>query len=120
MRSLVRELAWTLVRDLAWSCCLLLILSALADNLGGVPFGGDAPAVVLCCLDNMSDKASIAALSLLPVSRNGFAACGCFNASVNSSKAVAARSDDAVVGMEYFSGKNTTVSDTLVLRVFGI
>ena len=76
--------------------------------------------MVLFLLDNILDKASIAALSLLPVSRNGFAACGCFKASVNSSKAVAAPSDDAVAGMEYFSGKKTTVSDTLVLRVFGI
>ena len=110
-------------REFVRSWRLLLILSVLSDTLGGVTLGGDAPLpaiVVLCFLDNIPDKASIAALSLLPVSRNGFAACGCFKASINSSKAVAALSDDAVVGMEYSSGKNTTVSDTPVLLVFGM
>jgi hypothetical protein len=65
-------------------------------------------------------KASIATFNLLPVLRNGFAAAGFFNASVSSSKAVDALSAAAVVGMVYFSGKNTTVSKALVPLVFGI
>jgi hypothetical protein len=65
-------------------------------------------------------KAVIAAFNLLPVLRKGFAASGFFNASINSSKAVDAQSADAVVGMLYFSGKNTTVSETLVPLVFGM
>jgi hypothetical protein len=64
--------------------------------------------------------ASIAAFNLLLVLRNGFAAAGFFNASVSSSRAVAALSADAVVGMLYFSGKKTTVSDTLVPLVLGV
>jgi hypothetical protein len=71
-------------------------------------------------LDNISVKASIAAFNLLPVLRNGFAAAGFFNASINSSKAVDALLADAVVGMLYFSGENTTLSETLVPLVFGI
>jgi hypothetical protein len=62
----------------------------------------------------------IAAYNLLPVLRNGFAAAGFFNASVSSSRAVAALLADAVVGMLYFFGKKTTVSDTLVPLVLGI
>jgi hypothetical protein len=65
-------------------------------------------------------KALTAAFNLLPVLRNGFAAAGFFNASVSSSKAVDALSTAPVVGMLYFSGKNTTVSETLVPLVFGI
>jgi hypothetical protein len=88
------------------------------DTLGGDAslFGGVVPRLV----DNISVKASIAAFNLLPVLRNGFAAAGFFNASVNSSKAADALSADAVVGMLYFSGKKTTVSETLVPLVFGI
>jgi hypothetical protein len=82
-----------------------------SDTLGGDAslFGG-----VVLRLDNISIEASIAAFNLLPVLRNGFAAAGFFNASVSSSKAVDALSADAVVGMLYFSGKNITVSETLV------
>jgi hypothetical protein len=79
------------------------------------------------CSDTLGGDASlfgglvlIAAFNLLTVLRNGFAATGCFNASVNSSKATDALSADAVVGMLYFSGKNTTVSETLVPLVFGM
>jgi hypothetical protein len=38
----------------------------------------------------------------------------------NSSKAAVALSVEAVAGMVYFSGRNTTVSDTLVPLVFGM
>jgi hypothetical protein len=85
--------------------------------------GGDASlfdGLVLRCLDNISVKASIAAFNLLPVLRNGFAAAGFFNASVSSSEAVDVQAAAAVVGMLYFSGKNTTVSETRVPLVFGI
>jgi hypothetical protein len=71
-------------------------------------------------VDNISVKASIAAFNLLPVLRNGVAAVGFFNASVSSSRAVDALSADAAVGMLYFSGKNTTVSETLVPFVLGM
>jgi hypothetical protein len=88
------------------------------DTLGGdVPlFGG----VMLRLVDNISVKASIAAFHLLPVLRNGFAAAGFFNASVSSSRAEDALSAGAVICMLYFSGKKTTVSDTLVPLVLGI
>ena len=68
---------------LSWRLLLILLLS---DTLGGVTLGGDAPLLelgVLLLLTNISDNASIAAFNLLPVSKNGFAACGCYNASVN-------------------------------------
>jgi hypothetical protein len=92
----------------------------LSDTLGGGVFSSLFGASVLR-LDNISvKKASIAAFNLLPVLRNGVAAAGFFNASVSSSKAVDALSADAVVGMLYFSGRNTTVSETLVPLVFGI
>jgi hypothetical protein len=71
-------------------------------------------------MDKISVKAAIASFNLLPVSNNGFAADGFFNASVNSSNAAVALSVEAVVGMVYFSGRNTTVSDTLVPLVLGI
>jgi hypothetical protein len=89
------------------------------DTLGGCTaslFDG----VVLRLVDNISVKASIAAFNLLPVLRNGFAAAGFFNASVSSSRAAEALSADAVVDMLYFSGKNTTVSETLVPLVLGL
>jgi hypothetical protein len=65
-------------------------------------------------VDNISVKASIAAFNLFPVLRKGFADAGFFSASVNSSSAVEALSVDDVDGILYFSGRNTTVSDTLV------
>jgi hypothetical protein len=89
----------------------------LLDTLGGDASLFDG---LVLRLDNISIKASIAAFSLLPVLKNGFAAAGFFNASVSSSKAVDALSAAAVVGMLYFSSKNTTVSETLVPLVFGI
>ena len=106
---------------MVWSWCLLIILGLSEATVGG-PTLGDAAllGVVLLLLANISDNASIAALSLFPVSRNGFAASGFCNAVVNSSNAVDALSADAVVGMVYFSGKNTTVSDTLVFLVLGM
>jgi hypothetical protein len=89
----------------------------LSDTFGGDGslFAGVVPQMV-----NISVKASIAAFNLLPVLRNGFAAAGFFNASVSSSRAADALLADAVVGMLYFSGKKTTVSDTLVPLVLGI
>ena len=69
---------------LSWRLLLLILL--LSDTLGGVTLGGDTPLLelgVLLLLTNISDNASIAAFNLLPVSKNGFAACGCYNASVN-------------------------------------
>jgi hypothetical protein len=89
----------------------------LSDTLGrdASLFGG-----VVLCLANISVKASTAAFNLLPVLRNGFAAVGFLNASVSSSKAVSALSAHAVIGILYFSGKKTTVSETLVPLVFGI
>jgi hypothetical protein len=100
------------------ACAVLLgVRTALSDTLAGDAslFG-----VVVLRFVNVSVKASIAAFNLLPVLRNGFAAAGFFNASVSSSKAVEALSADAVVGMLYFSGKKTTVSETLVPLVFGV
>jgi hypothetical protein len=76
--------------------------------------------VVLRLVDNISVEASIAAFNLLPVLRNDFAAAGFFKASVSSSRAVEALSADAVVGMLYFSGKNTIVSKTFVPLVLGM
>jgi hypothetical protein len=103
--------------------CAVFILGVrtvvvLSDTLGGVAslFG----ASVLRLVDDISVKASIAAFNLLPILRNGFAAAGFFNASVSSSNAVDALSADAVVGMLYFSGKKTTLPETLMPLVFGI
>jgi hypothetical protein len=89
----------------------------LSDTLGGDASLFDG---VVLRLDNIYVKVSIAAFNLLPVLRNGFAAAGFVNASVNSSYAADALSADAVVGMVYFSGKNTTVSGTLVPLVLGM
>jgi hypothetical protein len=101
----------------AWALFTLGGCTVLSDTLGGdAPlFGG-----VVLRFDNISVKALIAAFNLLPVLRNGFAASGFFNASGSSSRAADALSADAVVGMLYFSGKKTTVSDSLVPFVFGI
>jgi hypothetical protein len=71
-------------------------------------------------VDNISDKAAIAAFNFFPVLRKGFAASEFFNAYVSSSRAADALSADAVVGMLYFSGKKTTVSETLVPLVLGM
>jgi hypothetical protein len=89
--------------------CTVVVLS---DTLGGVAslFGASVLRLV-----NISVQVSIAAFNLLPVLRNDFAAAGFFNASASSSIAV-----DALVGMLYFSGKKTTVSETLVPLVFGM
>jgi hypothetical protein len=76
--------------------------------------------VVVRFMADISVKAAIASFNLLPVFKNGFAADGFFNASVNSSIAAVALSDEAVAGMVYFSGRNTTVSETLVPLVLGI
>jgi hypothetical protein len=66
-------------------------------------------------ISDTSVKAAIASFNLFPVSKNGFAdSDGFFKASVNSSIAAVALSEEAVAGMVYFSGRNTTVSDTLV------
>ena len=88
--------------------------------VGDVPLVPGVPAVVRLLLDNISVMAAMASFNLLPESRNGFAAAGFFNASTNSSNAAVARSVDDVVGMLYFSGRNTTVSDTRVPLVFGM
>jgi hypothetical protein len=109
--------------DTAWvgfaACAVLLgVRTVLSDTLGGDASLFDG--VALRLVDNISVKASIAAFNLLPVLRNGFAAAGFFSASVNSPKAADALSADAVVGMLYFSGKKTTVSETLVPLVFGM
>jgi hypothetical protein len=108
--------------------CLFWSLSTNGDPACAVfisdTLGGDASLfsglVLRRLLANISVRASIAAFNLLPVLRNSFAAAGFFNVSVNSSKAVDALSADAVVGMLYFSGKNTTVSETLVPLVLGM
>jgi hypothetical protein len=77
--------------------------------------------VVVRFMADISVKAAIASFNLLPVFKKGFAASdGFFKAAVNSSIAAVALSDEAVAGMVYFSGRNTTVSDTLVPLVFGI
>jgi hypothetical protein len=68
----------------------------------------------------ISVKAAIASFNLFPVFKNGFAADGFFKASIYSSIAAVALSDEAVAGMVFFSGRNTTVSDTLVPLVFGM
>jgi hypothetical protein len=78
------------------------------------------PPLLLVLVDRfmaaISVKAVILSMNLSPVFRNGFAASdGFFKASVNSYI-----SDEAVSGMVYFSGRNTTVSDTLVALVLGI
>jgi type IV secretory pathway VirB3-like protein len=68
-----------------------------------------------------SVKAAIASFNLFLVSKNGFAdSDGYFKASVNSSIAAVALSEEAVVDMVYFSGRNTTVSETLVPLVLGM
>jgi hypothetical protein len=87
--------------------------------------GGTVPLplvlVVTQLLDSISVKAVIASCNLLPVFIEGFAAVdGFFKTSVNFSNASVALSVEAVVGMLYFSGRNTTVSYTLVPLVFGM
>jgi hypothetical protein len=72
-------------------------------------------------ISDISVKAAIASFNLLPVFKNGSAdSDGFFKASVNSYIAAVALSDEAVAGMVYFSGRNTTVSATLVPLVLGI
>jgi hypothetical protein len=70
---------------------------------------------------DISVKAAIASFNLLPVFEKGFAASdGFVKPSVNSSIDAVALSDEAVACMVYFSGRNTTVSETLVPLVLGI
>jgi hypothetical protein len=58
---------------------------------------------------------------LFPVPKNDFAdSDGFCKASVNSSIAAVALSDEAVAGMVYFFGRSTTVPETLVPLVLGI
>jgi hypothetical protein len=77
--------------------------------------------VVVRFISDISVRAAIASFNLFPVSKNGFADLdGFFKASVDSSIAAVALSDEAVAGIVYFSRRNTTVSETLVPLVLGM